>query len=95
MPYLMIRQRFSDYPQWRAAFDRLADTRARSGINTLLVTRNMDDPGEVVVLFEFTEIERVHEHLRSPALQEAHRQAGVLDGTTTATFLEPTHPRAT
>ena len=39
MPYLLIRQRFADDTQWRVAFDRLAEVRARSGMDTLLVSR--------------------------------------------------------
>lgn len=92
MFYLMVRQKFSNYVQWRAVFDQQAEVRAKSGIDTALVTRNRNDPNEVVVLFECTDIERVHEYLQSPALHDAHRQAGVLEGTTTPIFLEPAEP---
>lgn len=89
MPYLLVRQKFTDYPQWRAAFDELAEQRAAEGIRTVLVTRNTEDLNEAVVLFEFTEIERVRRHFTSAALQDAHRSAGVTEGTVQATYLQP------
>ena len=92
MPYLLIRQRFSDYPTWREAFDSLSDRRGEAGIRTVLVTRNSQEPDEAVVLFEFDDPARVREHVASGALSAAHERGGVIAGSTQAAFLETAPP---
>lgn len=87
MPYLLIRQRFQDYRQWRTAFDSLAERRSRAGMKQLVVSLNADDPTEAVVVFEVAHAEEAQRHASSDALREAHRAGGVLDGTTQMTVL--------
>lgn len=87
MQYLLVRQECADYPQWRASFDQHADARREFGIDTVLVSRNTDEPSEVIVLFQLADVERVQEYFRSATLRDAHRAAGVRDGTTRLTFL--------
>ncbi|MFW5417505.1 hypothetical protein J0910_12915 [Nocardiopsis sp. CNT-189] len=88
MPYLLIRQRFTEYDRWRAAFDSLAERRAGLGLSTLLVARDADEPDEAVVLFAFEDAERVRAHFPSPQLEEAHRKGGVVPGSTRLLFLD-------
>ncbi|MHB9753566.1 hypothetical protein ACYBSK_04195 [Streptomyces sp. BYX5S] len=87
MPLLLIRQKFTDYTQWRKAFDSLDAQRATLGLETVTVTRNMDDPHEAVVLFRFQNIDRLRQHFPSPALEEAWRRGGVMEGSNQVTFL--------
>ncbi|MFM9367296.1 hypothetical protein [Streptomyces sp. Da 82-17] len=88
MPFLLIRQKYADHTQWREAFDSLADQRAALGLETVAVTRNMNDPSEAVVLLRFDDIAQVEQHFPSPALEEAWRRGGVIEGTNEVTFLE-------
>ncbi|MFF6774158.1 hypothetical protein ACFY8W_11390 [Streptomyces sp. NPDC012637] len=88
MAYLLIRQKFADYTQWREAFDSLAEQRSSLGLETVAVTRNMADPAEAVVLFRFDDIEQVRKHFPSPALEEAWRRGGVIEGTNQTIFLQ-------
>ncbi|TMR94251.1 hypothetical protein [Nonomuraea basaltis] len=89
MQHLLIRQRFSDYDTWRKAFDSLADTRQAFGMRTVLVSRNADQPDEAVVLFECADADGMRRHFASDALRDAHRRAGVVEGSTDATVLLP------
>ncbi|MDI3408141.1 hypothetical protein [Streptomyces cavernicola] len=88
MPFLLIRQKFADYAPWREAFDSLDEQRKALGLETVAVMRNMQDPSEAVVLFRFDDIERVKQHFPSPALEEAWRRGGVVEGSSEATFLQ-------
>ncbi|TDD12964.1 antibiotic biosynthesis monooxygenase [Nonomuraea diastatica] len=87
MEYLLVRQRFTDYDQWRAAFDSLAEVRAAAGMRTALVSVNADQPDEAVVLFECEDAQAMQQHYASEALKEAHRQAGVVPGSNHTTVL--------
>lgn len=88
MSYLLIRQRFVDYEQWRGAYDDMADTRAEFGLRTVVLTRNRADRNEIVVLFEFDDPARVEEYVKGPGLAQAWRRGGVVPDSNQAVFLE-------
>ncbi|TDE41301.1 hypothetical protein E1295_30770 [Nonomuraea mesophila] len=87
MEYLLVRQRFTDYDQWRAAFDSLAEVRSAAGMRTALVSVNAEQPDEAVVLFECEDAQAMRQHYVSDALKEAHRKAGVVPGSNQTTVL--------
>lgn len=87
MPYLLIRQRFTDYEQWRAAFDSVAEQRTALGLETVIAAPAPDDPDQAVVLFRFDDLAQVRRHFPSPELADAHERGGVLPGSTEAVFL--------
>lgn len=88
MTYLLIRQRFTDFDQWRQAFDAMDSDRAEVGLETVALTRNRADPDEIVVLFRFEDEGRVMEYVRGPGLAEAWRRGGVIAESNQATFLD-------
>jgi len=79
MPHLLVRQRFEEFDRWKPVFDRLAPARAAAGCRSTAVFRNLEDPHEVVVLFEFDDLARAREHMGSAELHAAWRDAGVTD----------------
>jgi len=87
MPYLLIRQKFADYLQWRTTFDSLTEIRRDAGMNLVFVARNAADLNEAVVLFEISDPERARKHAGSPVLWEAHQRAGVIEGSSEIVFL--------
>ncbi|AQZ68636.1 unnamed protein product [[Actinomadura] parvosata subsp. kistnae] len=89
MEYLLIRQRFTDYDTWRKAFDGMADVREAAGMRTVLVSVDAQQPDEAVVLFACSDAQAMRQHFASDALQEAHRQAGVVPGSNQASVLLP------
>ncbi len=53
MPTLQIEHSISDFATWKAAFDRFADVRQRSGVRQQHVQRRVDDPHYIVIDLEF------------------------------------------
>lgn len=77
MPHLLVRQQFDDYDRWKAAYDSQADRRAAASCTSAQVLRNDADPHEVLVLFEFTDMDKAREYIASPDLRAAWADAGV------------------
>ncbi len=53
MTTLHIEHPISDYPTWRAAFDRFAPLRAQAGVIAQRVFQPIDDDHHVVIQLEF------------------------------------------
>ena len=53
MPTLHIEHAISDYPTWKAAFDRFGDMRAAAGVRRHTVRQPTDDAHHVVVDLDF------------------------------------------
>lgn len=79
MPHVLVRQRFEEFDRWRKGFESLGPARAEAGCRSTAVFRNRQDPHEVVVLFEFEDLERARRHMGSEALRNAWQEAGVTD----------------
>jgi quinol monooxygenase YgiN len=79
MPHVLVHQRIEEFDRWKEVFDRLAPARAAAGCRSTALFRNREDPHEVVVLFDFDDLARAGEHMASPELREAWRDAGVTD----------------
>ena len=59
MPYMLVRQEFDDYGTWRADFDSFAYARKLAGCMGAQVFRSLEAPSELVVLFEFCDLEKM------------------------------------
>jgi quinol monooxygenase YgiN len=88
MPHLLVHQRIEEFDRWKEVFDRLAPARAAASCRSTALFRNLEDPHEVVVLFEFEDLMKAREHMTSPDLRAAWRDAGVTDPGTRS-VLEP------
>lgn len=53
MAILMIEHPITDYPTWKAAFDRFADARQQAGVRRHSVRRPVDDQRYVLVELDF------------------------------------------
>jgi hypothetical protein len=79
MPYLLVRHRVSDYSKWKTAYDSHSPAREKAGLKEEHLLRNIDDPNEVILLFQAGEIEKAKEFSESADLREAMQDAGVVD----------------
>jgi hypothetical protein len=79
MHYLLIRHRVEDYKKWRAEYDRHLPARQRAGLKEAHVLRDIENPHEVVVLFEVSDLAKAHQFAASSDLREAMNKAGVTD----------------
>jgi heme-degrading monooxygenase HmoA len=79
MPYLLIRHKVSDYSKWKPVFDADGVNRQASGSRGGQLFRNASDPNELVMLFEWDDLEKARQFTQSEDLRQAMQQAGVVD----------------
>lgn len=56
MPTLHIEHAITDFPTWRAAFDRAEPYRVAAGVRRHAVRRPVDDPKFVVIDLDFDDV---------------------------------------
>lgn len=79
MPYALVRHKVEDYARWKPVFDEDAANREASGSRGGYLFRNADDPNELLILFEWDELDNVRQFGQSEDLREKMQQAGVAD----------------
>ena len=79
MPYLLIRHKVEDYARWKLGFDEHGATRKANGSKGGYLLRNADDPNEVLIFFEWDDLEKARQFAQSEELRETMQQFGVLD----------------
>ncbi len=60
-------------------FDSHAEAQRQSGLHLQRLWRGIDDPNEVFMLFEVTDIEKARSFVTSPEVPDAQRQSGLLE----------------
>ena len=78
MPYLLVRHTVEDYAKWKAVFDGHAAVRKTSGSRGGYLFRNADSPNEIVVLFEWDDLDHARQFAHSDDLRQAMQNAGVI-----------------
>ena len=86
MNHMIIRHKVADFDQWKPEFDDHRSTREAAGLRDLYLWRNADDPNEIILLVEASEVEKAREFAASSDLGDKMRAAGV-QGTPEITFL--------
>jgi heme-degrading monooxygenase HmoA len=79
MPYLLFRYKVADYDRWKPVLDQRGATRQAQGSRGGQVFRNANDPNELVILFEWSDLEQARQFAQSEELRQAMQQAGVAD----------------
>ena len=79
MALLIVRHKVKDFAVWKKIYDTDAGRRSEAGLATGRVTRSVDDPSEVVLLFEVSDIAKAKAMGASSGLKEAMQAAGVID----------------
>lgn len=95
MPTLHIEHAILDFDLWKAAFDRFAELRQRSGVLRHRIQQPVDDPRYVVIDLDFEttgEAERFLAFLREKVWSSA-QNAPALAGTPQTRILEPVDAR--
>jgi hypothetical protein len=86
MTYMIARQKVADFATWKRVFDSHASAQEESGLRVERVLRNVDEPNDVFVLFEVTDVEKARGFVSSPDVPDAKRRSGVV-GETEIVFL--------
>ena len=91
MATLHIEHPITDFGAWKAAFDRFAEAREKSGVRGHRILRPVDDADYVVVDLDFQtvgEAERFLDFLRT-RVWSSSQHAPALAGTPQTRILEP------
>jgi heme-degrading monooxygenase HmoA len=79
MPYLLVRQKVTDYEKWKRVFDAHSLTRQANGSRGGQLFRNASNPNELVVLLEWHGLEKARQFAQSEEWREVMQRAGVVD----------------
>ena len=79
MPYVLIRTKVQDYAQWKPVFDADGLTRQANGSRGGQLFRTASDPNELVMLFEWDDLEKARQFAQSEDLRQAMQRSGVVD----------------
>ncbi len=89
MTSVLIKHPVEDYAKWKDAFDSFLDNRKAGGEKSYTICRPIDEPNNIVILFEWNSIENAQAFLDSQDLKEAMQKAGVT-GPPEITIMETT-----
>ena len=78
MPWMVARDRFEDYAQWRQAWDSGAAARQAAGLQSARLFRSPDAPNEILMLCEVESLPQELEYLQSAPSWERRAHAGVV-----------------
>ncbi len=78
MAYMLIRHRVQDFGKWKPAYDAHRQTRATAGLKDLHLWHNVDDPNEIFLLFEASDVAKAKAFAASTDLKEKMTAAGVM-----------------
>jgi heme-degrading monooxygenase HmoA len=77
MKQILIRLTVQDYTKWKPVFDDYASVRKTSGSHGGRLFRNADNPNEVLVLWDWGDLESGRQFFQSQGLRETMQRAGV------------------
>lgn len=77
--YVMeVSHMVKDYDKWRPAFDKDSTARKASGMEFIVIGRNMENPNDLMVVLKVSDVEKAKSFAASPALKEVMDKAGVI-----------------
>ena len=77
MNFLLLRHRVADFARWKAAYDAHTPSRTAAGLKQKELLQDVNDPNQIVLLFEVADLQKAKAFMESADLQEAMRGAGV------------------
>jgi pimeloyl-ACP methyl ester carboxylesterase len=86
---LVIRHKVKDYSKWRPEFDRHASAQRSAGLTNPRVFRSSDDPNEVVIFFNASDMAKAKDFAASPNLKSTMAKAGVQGGVANDVAITP------
>ena len=78
MTHLLVRHNVADFAKWKPVYDAHLAARQKAGLREKNLLRSINNPNEVVLLFEAEDLTRAQAFSESPDLREAMQKAGVV-----------------
>lgn len=75
--FMIIQHKVEQYDKWKKAFDQHESTRSSYNIDLVAVGRDLDDPANVVAIFNSNQASNFSDFLKKSDLKEAMEDAGV------------------
>lgn len=79
MTLLIVRHKVDAFATWKKAYDAHAGARTAGGLGKGRVTCSVDDPNEVVLIFDVADLEKAKAFCASNELKSTMQSAGVID----------------
>jgi hypothetical protein len=78
MTHILVRHKVADFAKWKPAYDAHLAARQKAGLREKNLLRSVDNPNEVVLLFEAEDLKKAQAFSESSDLREAMQKAGVV-----------------
>ena len=78
MKQLLFRHKVEDYAKWKSVFDANVALRKAAGSQGARLFRSASNPNELVILFDWENLESARKFAEAPELQERLKRAGVV-----------------
>jgi hypothetical protein len=87
MNYLLVHHRVKNFDQWKTLYDGHLPVRQQAGVKEVRLLRGADDPNDVMLLFEASDLAKAQAFVTSEDLRDVMTKAGVI-GTPELTYLK-------
>ena len=77
---MLCRNKVADFQKWKSVFDSHAAAHREAGLRLMNLWRSVEDPHNVLFLFEVLDIDKATAFISYPASAEAAKASGVLEG---------------
>ena len=77
--YMLVRHKVRDFSEWKRGYDAHLPKRVEAGLTEKYLLRGMNDPNEVILLFEARDLKRAKAFAESTDLKETMQKVGVVD----------------
>jgi hypothetical protein len=75
---VLVEHRVKDFDHWKPFFTRDAKRQRKAGFTRWTIGRSIDDPDDVVVVAECTDLDKAKEVYSDPEVGEIVKKAGVV-----------------
>ncbi len=77
MAHMLVRHKVADFGKWKPMYEDHRSAREAAGLKDLYLWRNENDPTDVLVLFETSDVAKAKEFVASSDLKEKMQAADV------------------
>lgn len=78
MAMMTVQFTIGEYSKWRKGFDAGKPMRASAGISNERVFRNADNPNEVIIVGDASDVQKAQQMMSSPELKARMQESGVV-----------------
>ena len=78
MTHLLVRHQVADFAKWKPVYDDHLAARQKAGLRETNLFRSINNPNEVVLLFEAEDLKRAQAFTESSDLRDTMQKAGVV-----------------